>query len=233
MLGAVDATPGCLISLEGGEGSGKTTQCGLLVDWLRALGVRVTTVREPGGTELGERLRAVLLDPALPALRPETEVLLFAAARSEAVAGVIVPALRRGDVVVCDRYTDSSLAYQGFGLGAELDFIRSVNAAITGGVRPDLTLLFDVPRPVGVRRRQGASPDRIEGRPERYHETVRRGYLALAAAEPDRFAILDAARELGVVQADVRSAVDVALTARGLGRPSPAPRGGGRREART
>lgn len=210
--GVSAAAAGCLISLEGGEGSGKSSQCRLLLDWLAGLGVRTTSVREPGGTEAGERLRAMLLDPSLPILRPETEVLLFAAARAEAVAEIVRPALAAGEVVVCDRFVDSSLAYQGFGLGADLGFIRMVNTAATGGLRPVLTVLLDVPPAVGARRRaaRGRS-DRVEMRGTPFHSAVREGYLRLAAGEPERFAVVDGTGSMEAVQAAARRAVLGAL----------------------
>jgi dTMP kinase len=215
-LEAVGETPGCLLTLEGGEGSGKTTQCGLLVKWLRASGIAVTTAREPGGTGLGERLRALLLRPDLAAVDPLAEVLLFAAARCQAVAEVVGPALARGEVVVCDRFVDSSLAYQGFGLGVDPEFIRCVNRRVTRGAEPDLTLLFDIPPPVGAARRRAARPDRIEARAAAYHEAVRRGYLELARAEPHRFRILDGTRSEASIHLEVRAAVALTLSQRGF-----------------
>lgn len=230
---AVGDTPGCLLTLEGGEASGKTTQCGLLVDWLRASGIAVTTAREPGGTGLGEGLRALLLRPDLTDVDPQAEVLLFAAARCQAVAEVVGPALARGDVVVCDRFVDSSLAYQGFGLGVDLEFIRRVNQRVTGGTEPELTLLFDVPPAVGAARRQAVRPDRIEARAAAYHEAVRSGYLELARAEPHRFRILDGTRPAAAIHLEVRAAVALALSQRGFAlRDDPAADAArGRREA--
>ena len=210
------ALSGCLITLEGVEGSGKTTQARLVAEWLRDSGAAVTTAREPGGTALGERLRMVLLDPALPALRAETEVLLFAAARSQAVAEVIAPALARGEVVVCDRFVASSLVYQGDGLGADPGFIRAVNEWIGLGIHPALTLVLDVPVEVGVARRGAAQrADRIEARPPAYHEAVRQGYLRLAREEPERFAVLDARADPATVASEVRARVAVTLRAHG------------------
>jgi len=214
--------PGCLITLEGGEGSGKTTQCGLLVAWLATLGLAASAAREPGGTRLAERLREILLDPTLERLRPEAEVLLFAAARAQAVAEVIAPRLAGGGVVLCDRFVDSSLAYQGYGLGVDSAFILAVNARVTLGVWPDLTLLLDVPREIAARRRVGvpASADRIERRADAYHEAVRHGYLALAAAEPRRWVVIDAADAPGVVQAQARRAVATVLHRKGYALPA-------------
>ena len=222
---AVGATRGLLVTLEGGEGSGKTTQGRLLAEWLGDAGIAATLTREPGGTDLGERLRALLLDPTLQVLEPDAEMLVFAAARAQAVAQVIAPALARGDVVICDRYVDSSLAYQGHAMGVPLDFIRCVNDGATGGLRPDLTLLFDVPRATGVSRRQGTGrpPDRIERRSESFHQAVREGYLHLAAAEPERVVVLDATSEIADVQGAVRRHVQRLLATRGDA-PQPAAR---------
>lgn len=208
-------TRGLFVTLEGGEGSGKTTQGRLLAEWLAAAGIAVTVAREPGGTDLGERLRALLLDPAVAEILPDAEMLLFAAARAQAVRQVIAPALRRGEMVICDRYVDSSFVYQGCAMGVEPDFIRLVNDRATGGLRPDLTLLFDVPRATGVIRRQGAGRDRIERRSEAYHQSVRDGYLALAAAEPNRFVIIDASRSIQAVHADARRSIQRLLGVRG------------------
>lgn len=212
--------PGCLISFEGGEAAGKTTQMGLLASWLRDAGLAVTTLREPGGTPTAERLRAIVLDPALEPLLAETEVLLFAAARGQAVGQAVRPALARGEVVLCDRYLDSSLAYQGYGLGVDLGFIRLVNDRVTGGLCPDLTLLLDVP-PEAAQGRRPPSADRIERRPATFHAAVRRGYLALAAAEPERFRLLDGARATAEVHGDVLAAALTVLARKGYAVPHP------------
>ena len=207
---------GVLITLEGGEGSGKSTQCALLQAWLREQGLGVTVAREPGGTPAADRLRAVLLDRLLEPLEPVAEVLLFAASRAQTVAQVIRPALAAGQVVVCDRFVDSSLAYQGFGLGVDPAFILDVNARVTGGVLPALTLLLDLPPEEGrARKGAGGDPDRIESRGIAYHQSVRAGYLALAAADPGRFCVLDAQRHVDAVQEQVRYHVRATLAARG------------------
>jgi dTMP kinase len=215
---------GCLITLEGGEGGGKTTQAQLLYKWLQDAQVPVTALREPGATRLGEKLRELLLDFQMEELRPDTEVLLFAAARAQAFTDVVAPALARGDVVVCDRFVDSSIAYQGFGLGVDRCFIGAVNDRITDGVKPDLTILLDAPASFARARscRASVSADRIERRSDAYHEAVRQGYRALAAEEPERFKVLDATRGLEEVRDEIRVAVAATLTRRGyLRRPGP------------
>lgn len=213
------ATQGCLITLEGGEGSGKTTQCRLLDQWLTAAGLRVTCTREPGGTALGERLRALLLDPGLGAVSAGAEMLLFSAARAETVAEIIRPALARNEVVLCDRFVDSSLAYQGYGLGLELNFIREVNARVTDGLTVDLTVILDVPPEMGYARRRTQQDDRIEGRGRDYHRRVRDGYRQLAAQDPARIRCLDGTAPIDAVQRNLRDLVAMALVRRGLTAP--------------
>jgi dTMP kinase len=201
---------GWLISLEGGEHSGKSTQVALLRQHLQGRGLTPVVTREPGGTPVGERLRALLLDPELGQLDPMTEMILFAASRAEVVARVVRPALSRGEVVICDRFVDSSRAYQGYGLGVPLAAIDAVNEAATGGLRPDLTLLFDVD-PAVAAARAGGDRDRIEARSPGFHRRVREGYLRLAAAEPDRFVVLDASLPAAELARRVAAAVDACL----------------------
>ncbi|GII52390.1 hypothetical protein Pth03_07790 [Planotetraspora thailandica] len=181
---------GLFVAFEGGEGSGKTTQSRLLAIWLRDQGFDVVQTREPGSTKVGMRLRAILLDAAHQGLSARAETLLYAADRAEHVEKVIRPALNRGSTVVCDRYVDSSLAYQGAGRALEAEEVASVNAWATGGLLPDLTVLIDVPPSVGLRRM--ASPaDRIEAEPLEFHERVRREFRTLAAADPERYLVVD------------------------------------------
>ncbi|GAA5085701.1 dTMP kinase [Thermocatellispora tengchongensis] len=181
---------GLFIAFEGGEGSGKTTQSRLLAIWLRDQGYDVVQTREPGSTKVGMRLRAILLDAAHQGLSARSEALLYAADRAEHVEKVIRPALHRGATVVSDRYVDSSLAYQGAGRALDQSDIAKVNAWATGGLTPDLTVLIDVPPSVGLAR--FASPaDRIESEPIEFHERVRREFRALAAADPDRYLVVD------------------------------------------
>ncbi|MFC4533064.1 dTMP kinase [Sphaerisporangium dianthi] len=181
---------GMFIAFEGGEGSGKTTQSRLIAIWLRDQGFDVVQTREPGSTKVGMRLRAILLDSAHQGLSARSETLLYAADRAEHVEKVIRPALHRGAMVVCDRYVDSSLAYQGAGRELDQQDVAKVNSWATGGLVPDLTVLIDVPPSVGLTRM--ASPaDRIEAEPLEFHERVRREFRALAAADPDRYLVVD------------------------------------------
>jgi dTMP kinase len=187
---------GLFITLEGGEGAGKSRQAEALAARLSARGLKVTKTREPGGTELGERLRRLLLDlPAKgePPVDPLTETLLFAAARAELAATVIAPAIARGEAVVCDRFADSTAAYQGFGRGVDLALIDELNAVATAGVTPDLVVLLDLPVEAGLARSGGAR-DRFEQEELAFHERVRAGYQQLAARDSDRWLIVDAAQ---------------------------------------
>lgn len=187
------ATPestGLFVAFEGGDGSGKTTQARLLAIWLRDQGFDVVQTREPGATKVGMRLRAILLDAAHQGLSARAEAMLYAADRAEHVEKVIRPALLRGTTVISDRYVDSSLAYQGAGRALDPDDVAKINTWATGGLVPDLTVLVDVPPSVGLRRM--ASPaDRIEAEPMDFHERVRREFRALAAADPDRYLVVD------------------------------------------
>lgn len=193
------------ISFEGLDGSGKTTQAGLLARALRERGDEVVEVREPGGTPAGERLRELLLDPAA-AIAPWTEALLYAAARAQLVADVIRPALGRGAVVVADRFLDSSLAYQGCARGLGLERVLAVNEPGLDGILPDRTLLLRLPEQEAAARR-GAQPDRIEAEGERFHAEVARGFAAAAGRFPERIAVIDAGGSPQDVSARVRRAV--------------------------
>jgi dTMP kinase len=198
------------ITFEGMEGCGKSTQAKLLA---RALGPDAVLTQEPGGTAIGRSIRDLLLDPANRAMSPAAEVLLFFADRAQHVAEVIRPALGAGRIVISTRYVDTSLAYQGYGRGLDLALIRSVAVLATGGLRPDLTLFFDLPLEVGLARvRQRGARDRLESEVREFHERVRNGYLELAAAEPDRWIRIDASGSEADVEARTRAAVE----ARGL-----------------
>jgi dTMP kinase len=184
---------GLLIAFEGGEGAGKTTQARLLAIWLREQGFDVVATHEPGATKVGMRLRALLLDTAHAGLSPRAEALMYAADRAEHVESVIAPALDRGAVVVTDRFTDSSIAYQGRGRNQETAQVAGLNRWATGGLLPDLTILLDLPPAEGLGRR-APSADRLEAEPADFHQRVREGFLAQAAAAPRRYLVLDATR---------------------------------------
>lgn len=185
--------PGLFVTFEGGEGSGKSTQMARLADRLRAVGVEPLVTREPGGTPLAEGVRALLLDPAgTPGA--EAEALLMEAARADLVARVIRPALQAGRVVLCDRYDDSTLAYQGAGRGLDHDMLLEWNRVATGGLKPDLTLLYDLAPALGLARRAEApgKMNRLDRESGEFHERVRSRFLELAAADPQRWTVLDA-----------------------------------------
>jgi dTMP kinase len=193
---ATDAkTRGLFITLEGGEGAGKSLQAEAIARRLEGAGLTVVRTREPGGTPLGERLREVLLDLSRShtELTPLTEALLFVAARAELVARVIEPALARSEAVVCDRFGDSTLAYQGYGRGVNIDLIERLNAAATRGLRPQVTVLLDLPVEEGLARTgDEGRADRFGREETAFHECVRQGYLTLALQDPQRWLVVDA-----------------------------------------
>ena len=195
------ARSGCFVTIEGGEGVGKTTLLAALADHAREAGLDVVVCREPGGTALGERLRNALLRAGGDAPDAHAELLVFAAARAQLVAEVIRPALERSALVVCDRYADSTTAYQHFGRGLPRATVDAVNAAATGGLTPDLTLLLDLPPAEGLRR-AGRAGDYMEREDLAFHERVRSGFAALAQAEPERWRVLDASRDADGVAAE-------------------------------
>jgi len=210
------------ITLEGVEGCGKSTQAALLGEWLRTRGHRVTMTREPGGCPISDRIRAILLDPANSAITADTELFLYAAARSQHVAEVIGPALTRGETVICDRFIDATLAYQGFARGLDLDKIRHLNHLAAGDMIPDLTLLLDFPVEIGLRRARQRNHDNAsdhEGRFEcetlAFHQRVRDGYLQLAAEQP-RIAVLDARGDITGLHRQIVTVVERRLQQRKL-----------------
>ena len=202
------ADRGLFITLEGGEGSGKSTLAPTLAKRLRERGYRVCLTREPGGTSRGRMIQAIFEhDESGNPLTPLAELLLFEADRTQHVSEQILPALATDDIVVCDRFIDSSLAYQGFGRGVDLEFVRALNDATTGGLKPQLTLLLDVPPEAGLAR--AAAPRDATGRESlEFHTRVREGFLELAKDEPDRFVIIDATLPFEVVAHQSVTAVE-------------------------
>jgi dTMP kinase len=201
---------GRFITIEGPDGSGKTTQVERLAERLRSAGHEVLVTREPGGTRLGEQLREILLarHGGVEPTDALTDAFLFEAARRQLVRQVIRPALADGSIVVCGRYSDSTLAYQGYGAGAPLDLLRAIDAAATDGERPDITILLDLPVEVGLARKGPDETTRFEAEQDTaFHRRVRTGFLALAADEPDRFAVVDATPSADEVADDVWSIV--------------------------
>ena len=187
------AGAGSFVTIEGGDGAGKSTLLAALAERARAAGLEVVTCREPGGTTLGERLRDALLGSGGHAPDAVAELLVFAAARAQLVAEVIRPAIEAGLLVFCDRYADSTVAYQHHGRRLPRDTVDAVNAAATGGLTPDLTLLLDLPPAEGLRR-AGRAGDYMEREDLAFHERVRAGFQALAGTEPGRWRVLDASR---------------------------------------
>ncbi|WP_423224054.1 dTMP kinase [Candidatus Amarolinea aalborgensis] len=202
------------ITFEGPEGSGKTTQIQRLAAWLREQGQTVLATREPGGTAIGDRVRAILLDSDHREMQPQTEILLFSAARAQIVGQIIRPHLARGGVVLCDRFADSTLAYQGYGRQLDLATLRLITAFATGGLQPDLTFCLDLPVDVGLQRKAagaGEEWNRMEQETLAFHARVRRGYLTLAQAEPARWRVLDATQPVQALQAAMRAEVAARL----------------------
>ena len=210
---------GLFITFEGPEGSGKTTQVRLLHAHLQSQGLHVVLTREPGGTPIGEMVRQILLSPRHAEMAPETEFLLFSAARAQHVRQVIAPQLADGAVVLCDRFADSSLAYQGYARGLDLAQLLTITRFATGGLAPDITFYFDLDVRLGIQRKQrdDAPLDRLDAQALDFHERVRRGYLELAAQAPERWVVLDAAQATETVQSHLRRHVATRLFARKRG----------------
>jgi len=200
---------GRFITLEGGEGGGKSTNLAYVAAWLERSGIRVRVTREPGGTPLGEGVRALLLNPDYRGMDADAELLLVFAARAEHLNRVIKPALAAGEWVVCDRFTDATYAYQGGGRGIDDQRIGQLEGWVQGGLRPDLTLLFDIPVEEGMARagRRGGL-DRFEQEQRAFFERVRQAYLKRSAAEPRRYRIIDASPDLAEVQRQIDRALE-------------------------
>lgn len=190
------------------EGAGKSTHAAFLAGWLRQRGIAVVAAREPGGTVLGERLREILLDPEVTGMPPLAELLLMFAARSACLEEVILPALGRGSWVICDRFVDSSYAYQSHGRGVPRKYVEALEQQVLGGLRPDLTVVLDIPVRLGLSRKAGPQGgDRFERESREFFERVRAGYLERAAPGGDGYRIVDASKSLEEVQTDLKDAV--------------------------
>ena len=203
------------ITFEGGEGTGKSTQIRLLQKYFEQINVPCLVTREPGDTALGRLIRKLLLEVSADVIAPLTEVFLYLADRSHHVSQIVVPAISAGKIVLCDRFTDSTLAYQGFGRGIDLAWLRELNNTATGFTRPDLTFLLDCPVELGLSRTAArkyeagnAREDRFERETIAFHERVRAGFLVLAQREPARFYTIDATKTVQETAADIREIVD-------------------------
>jgi dTMP kinase len=203
------------ITFEGVDGCGKTTQFRMLAQWLRDHGKDVVETVEPGGTEIGRQIRKILLDPASADMQPRTELLLYFASRAQNVDQVIRPALESGKIVLCDRFTDSTLVYQGCGRGLDTNVVRDLDLIACRGLKPDVTLLIDIDAETSLMRakrrneRVGPAESRIDEEGAAFHERVRRGYLALAQTEPERIVVIDGAAGIGEVGQRIREALGV------------------------
>src|SRR5512142_366323 len=203
------------ITLEGPEGSGKTSHLPPLVEFLREKGYTVFPTREPGGTSIGEQIRAVIHDLKNAEMHPLTETLLYQAARAQIVEQVFKPRLAAGEVVLSDRYADSTIAYQGYGHQQDLEQVRTLVRYATGGLVPDLTVLLDIEVEAGLRRKtqSGSEWNRLDAYTVEFHRRVRRGYLEMAKAEPQRWVVIDAGREWQPVQDELRAVIQRRLKA--------------------
>jgi len=197
------------ITFEGPDGSGKSTQCKLLAEYLTTLGHDVLLTREPGGTEISQQIRQVIMDMKNKSIFPATEFLLFSSARAQLVREMIRPHLAAGGIVIADRYYDSSLAYQGYGHGLPLETIRAITDFATDNLKPDLTLLLDIDAERGLRRRQSPASEwnRLDDYVLAFHQRVRQGYHALAAAEPARWRTFNADQSVEALQEEIRVVV--------------------------
>ena len=203
------------ITFEGIEGCGKTTQIHLLKTYLEKQGYKVIVTREPGGTPIGDKIRSILLDSSNSAICTKTELLLYQAARAQHTNDVLLPSLREGYIVLCDRFTDATLAYQGYAQTIDSDFIRTLNEYTTDNLVPDLTILIDCPVEIGLKRAlnrsaakpKGISEDRFEEKSISFHQAVRLGYLSLAESNGDRFFIVDGREDIPTIHQEIKSTV--------------------------
>ena len=212
LLDAGDAPGGLFVTFEGTDGCGKTTQMKRAADWLRGRGYEVVSTREPGGCPISERIREIILDVGSAGMTAECEAMLYAAARAQHVSEVIKPAVKRGAIVLCDRFLDSSLVYQGVGRGLGMGAVRALNRLGVDGCQPDLTLFYDIsPERAMQRRRAASAPDRLELERKEFFEAVYGAYKALAAEDPERIAVIDADRPIDAVETDTRRCLAEAL----------------------
>jgi dTMP kinase len=210
---------GFFITIEGPEGCGKTTQSDMLVRFLAERGFEVVLTREPGGTRIGEKIRALVLNSEYREMTPLTELLLMASSRAQHVLEKIKPALSEGKIVVCSRFSDATIAYQGYGRGFDIALMKEVNGIATGGMEPDLTLLIDIDVRTGLERAFGVAKeeaakgegDRLENEDMAFHERVRDGYKKIAAEAPGRVVIIDGGKSIDEVAAAIKNAVETAL----------------------
>jgi dTMP kinase len=210
---------GKFITIEGPEGCGKTTQSNILVQHIKEQGYEVILTREPGGTRIGEVIRALVLDAKYEEMVPLTELLLMAASRSQHVLEKIRPGLKEGKMVICSRFSDATIAYQGCGRGFDIDLLKRINGIATGGLAPDLTLVIDIDVTTGLRRAFGVEKaeakrgegDRLESEDIGFHERVRQGYLDLAQGEPKRVRVIDGSGTIDEVSAAIKKAVSAIL----------------------
>ena len=200
-------------TFEGPDGSGKTTQIRLLERALAERGLSVLSTREPGGTPIGNAVRSLLLDPSHKEMSPRAEALLFNAARAQIVHEVIRPALDRGTIVLCDRFGDSTLAYQGYGHGQDVDDLRAIIRFATGGLRPHLTFCLDIDAVAGLRRKQPDEWNRMEAHAVAFHEAVRTGYHELARAEPERWVMIDGTLPVETIHQTILNRIDALMGA--------------------
>ena len=200
---------GLFITIEGTDGSGKTTQMGLIRDYVLAAGCEVVMVREPGGTRISEQIRSVILDPEYTEMSSNAEMLLYAASRAQLVAECIKPALEQGKIVICDRFIDSTYAYQGFGRGIGLGVLESINTVAVDGIMPDITFFFDLDPELALGRRiASTATDRIENEKMEFHRKVHDGYVQLALKYPGRIRRIDSSRSVEAIWKDVKQLLD-------------------------
>lgn len=201
---------GKFITFEGSEGCGKSTQSKLLYQYLKKRGFSVVYLREPGGTKISEKIRTILLDHKNDSMAPMAEMLLYMASRAQVAAEIILPAVRRGRIVICDRFLDSTVAYQGYGLGMDIGLIKSVGEYATYGIKPDLTVFLDLPLKDGLRHRRN-SKDRIERRSLDYHRRVLSGYHRMARLEPGRIKVVKVNKDKEKTQSEIRRLAQLLL----------------------